>query len=50
VYAAHGEDVQTVTVNGRVLMRNRKMLTLDAPAILAEARKFAQSVRAAVGK
>ena len=50
VYAAHGEDVQTVIVNGRVLMRDRKMLTLDEPAVLAEARKFAMSVRAAVGK
>ena len=50
VYAAHGEDVQTVIVNGRVLMRDRKMLTLDEPAVLAEARKFADSVRVAVGK
>ena len=50
VYAARGDDVQTVMVNGRVLMRDRKMLTLDEPAILAEARKFADLVRAAVGK
>ena len=50
VYAAHGDDVRTVMVNGRVLMRDRKMLTLDEPAVLAEARKFADAVRAAVGK
>jgi 5-methylthioadenosine/S-adenosylhomocysteine deaminase len=50
VYATHGEDVRTVMVNGRVLMRDRKMLTLDEPAVLAEARKFAEAVRAAVGK
>ena len=50
VYAARGEDVRTVLVNGRVLMRDRKMLTLDEPAVLAEARKFADAVRAAVGK
>jgi len=50
VYAAHGDDVRTVMVNGRVLMRDRKMLTLDEPAVLAEARKFAAAVRAAVGK
>jgi 5-methylthioadenosine/S-adenosylhomocysteine deaminase len=50
VYASHGEDVQTVIVNGRVLMRDRRMLTLDEPAVLAEARKFADAVRAAVGK
>jgi 5-methylthioadenosine/S-adenosylhomocysteine deaminase len=50
VYAVHGEDVRTVMVNGRVLMRDRKMLTLDEPAVLAEARKLASAVRAAVGK
>ena len=50
VYAAHGDDVRAVMVNGRVLMRDRKMLTLDEPAVLAEARKFAEIVRAAVGK
>jgi 5-methylthioadenosine/S-adenosylhomocysteine deaminase len=50
VYAAHGDDVRTVMVNGRVLMRERKMLTLDEPAVLAEARKLAEAVRAAVGK
>jgi 5-methylthioadenosine/S-adenosylhomocysteine deaminase len=50
VYAAHGDDVRTVLVNGRVLMRDRKILTLDEPAVLAEARTIAGSVRAAVGK
>jgi 5-methylthioadenosine/S-adenosylhomocysteine deaminase len=50
VYTAHGEDVRTVMVNGRVLMRDRKMLTLDEPAVLAEALKIANAVRAAVGK
>ena len=50
VYAARGDDVRTVIVNGRVLMRDRKVLTLDESAVLAEARKFAAAVRAAVGK
>jgi 5-methylthioadenosine/S-adenosylhomocysteine deaminase len=50
VYAARGEDVRTVMVNGRLLMRDRKMLTLDEAAVLADARRFAGSVRAAVGK
>jgi 5-methylthioadenosine/S-adenosylhomocysteine deaminase len=50
VYAAHGEDVRTVMVNGRVLMRDRRMLTLDEPAVLAEARKLAEAVRVAVGQ
>jgi 5-methylthioadenosine/S-adenosylhomocysteine deaminase len=48
VYVSRGGDVQTTIVNGRVLMRDRKMLTLDEAAVLSEARKFAESVRAAV--
>jgi 5-methylthioadenosine/S-adenosylhomocysteine deaminase len=50
VYAAHGDDVRTVMVNGRVLMRDRRMLTLEEAAVRAEARKLAAAVRAAVGK
>lgn len=37
-------------VNGRVLMRDRKMLTLDEAQVLADARKMAPAVRAAVAK
>ena len=48
VYATHGDDVRTTIVNGRVLMRDRKVLTLDAPAVLSEARTWAGKVRAAV--
>jgi 5-methylthioadenosine/S-adenosylhomocysteine deaminase len=48
VYATRGDDVRTVIVNGRVLMRDRKMMTLDESAVLADARKIADSVRAAV--
>jgi 5-methylthioadenosine/S-adenosylhomocysteine deaminase len=29
-------DVDTVLVNGRVLMRGRRLLTLDKPAIIRE--------------
>jgi 5-methylthioadenosine/S-adenosylhomocysteine deaminase len=48
VYVMHGDDVQTTIVNGKVLMRNRKVLTLDEAAIIAEARSWADKVRAAV--
>ena len=50
VYATHGDDVQTVVVNGRVLMRNRKVMTLDEAAVLSEARGLAAQVRGAVGR
>jgi 5-methylthioadenosine/S-adenosylhomocysteine deaminase len=48
VYAAHGSDVETTIVNGRVLMRGRKVLSLNEGAVLAEARAMAENVRAAV--
>jgi 5-methylthioadenosine/S-adenosylhomocysteine deaminase len=50
VYSAHGDDVTTTIVNGKVLMRDRKMLTLNEATILAEARAAAETVRAAVKK
>jgi len=48
VYVTRGDDVRTTIVNGKVLMRERKMLTLNEPAILQEARGWADKVRAAV--
>ena len=50
VYVSRGDDVRTTIVNGRVLMRDRRMLTLDEPAVLADAVRQAALVRAAVGK
>jgi 5-methylthioadenosine/S-adenosylhomocysteine deaminase len=50
VYASRGDDVETTIVNGRILMRDRKMLTLDEAAVIAEARKAADLVRKAVGQ
>jgi len=48
VYVIHGDDVRNTIVNGKVLMRDRKVLTLDETSILAEARLWADKVRAAV--
>jgi len=48
VYVTHGDDVRTTIVNGKVLMRDRKMLTLDEAAILKDARSWGEKVRAAV--
>ncbi|MGH9330594.1 MAG: amidohydrolase, partial [Vicinamibacterales bacterium] len=50
VYVTRGDDVKTTIVNGRVLMRDRKVLTLNERAVLADARRVAEQVRAAVGK
>jgi 5-methylthioadenosine/S-adenosylhomocysteine deaminase len=48
VYVTRGDDVRTTIVNGKVLMRDRKMLTLDEAAILKDARSWGEKVRAAV--
>ncbi|MCL2789256.1 MAG: amidohydrolase [Desulfobulbus sp.] len=37
VYAARGSDVIHSVINGRLVMRDRRLLTLDEPAILARA-------------
>jgi 5-methylthioadenosine/S-adenosylhomocysteine deaminase len=34
LYNTRASDVQTVLVNGRVLMRDRELLTLDKPLII----------------
>ncbi len=41
VYAAHGDDVDTVIVNGKTLMRGRQLLTMDEEKIIYEAQKSA---------
>jgi 5-methylthioadenosine/S-adenosylhomocysteine deaminase len=48
VYVTRGDDVRDTIVNGRVLMRDRKVLTLDTDAVLKDARAMAVKVRAAV--
>jgi 5-methylthioadenosine/S-adenosylhomocysteine deaminase len=50
VYVAHGDDVTTAIVNGRVLMRDRKVLSLDEAAVIREARAAADQVRKAAGR
>ena len=38
-YAAHGSDVDTVVIDGQLIMESRKVLTLDEESILDEARR-----------
>jgi len=50
VYVTRGDDVRSTIVNGKIVMRDRKMLTLDENAVLAEARSWSDRVRGAVGR
>jgi len=45
VYAATGADVQTVVVEGRVLVENRQLLAFDLPETLTRARELAGRVK-----
>ena len=49
VYATKATDVRTVVIEGRVVMRDRKLLTLNEATIKAEARKFRQQIIDTVG-
>lgn len=39
VYAAQGQDVDTVIIDGKIIMQNRRILTVDEERILEEAEK-----------
>jgi len=44
VYAAQGQDVETVIIDGKIVMENRKILTVDEEKILEEAEKRGHQV------
>jgi 5-methylthioadenosine/S-adenosylhomocysteine deaminase len=44
VYASHATDVTDVMVNGKWLMRNQQLLTVDEGALLTEAAIYAQRI------
>ncbi len=46
VYAARGSDVTTVIVNGRIVVRDREILTVDEEEVMERARGFGDRVRA----
>ena len=48
VYVTRGDDVRTTIVNGKVLMKNRQVLTLNRASVIADANRLAQKVREAV--
>ncbi|BCW94123.1 MAG: 5-methylthioadenosine/S-adenosylhomocysteine deaminase [Thermoanaerobaculum sp.] len=48
IYAARASDVQHVVVNGKTLVENRKVLTVDEDALRQEAWRLAPQVRGAV--
>jgi 5-methylthioadenosine/S-adenosylhomocysteine deaminase len=48
VYAASGSAVSTTIVDGRILMRNGKLLTVDEKAAMAKAKEYRDKVVASL--
>jgi len=48
-YSLKGSDVDTVVIGGRVVMRDRKLLTIDEAKVLEKAREYGKSVKASLG-
>ena len=44
VYATKASDVQTVIINGKTVMRDRRLLTLDETAVKEDARRFREQI------
>jgi len=47
-YALKGSDVETVIIGGRMVMRDRKLLTVDEPSVIAKAKEFKGKVEASL--
>jgi 5-methylthioadenosine/S-adenosylhomocysteine deaminase len=48
-YSLKGNDVETVIIGGRVVMRDRKLLTVDEAAAVRKAREYKKSVSLSLG-
>jgi len=45
VYATKASDVETVIINGRTVMRNRRVLTINEPSVRAKANEYRDRIR-----
>ncbi len=50
VYALKGADVRTSVINGKVVMLDRKVLTLDENRIMQKAKEFQQRIKSSLEK
>jgi 5-methylthioadenosine/S-adenosylhomocysteine deaminase len=48
-YSLKESDVDTVLIGGRVVMRDRRLLTVDEPAVLEKAREYGMAVKKSLG-
>jgi len=45
VYAVRGSDVAAVVINGRVVMENGSLLTIDEQQVMADVNRIAARIR-----
>jgi 5-methylthioadenosine/S-adenosylhomocysteine deaminase len=48
-YALKASDVETVVIGGQVVMRERKLLTVDEEQAMAKAREYKKTIAASIG-
>jgi 5-methylthioadenosine/S-adenosylhomocysteine deaminase len=48
-YALKGSDVKTVIINGQLVMRDRKVLTVNEEQAMAKAREYKKTIAASLG-
>ena len=46
VYSARADDVEVVIINGKLVLRDRQLLTIDVEEVLEKARSVAKRVQA----
>ena len=49
VYAANGSDVDTVLINGNVVMKDRRLITIDEGRILDNVKETAEKIKKQFG-
>ncbi len=49
-YSVTGDEVETVIINGRIVMENKKILTIDEQEVMEAANRFAEKIKKEVEK
>jgi 5-methylthioadenosine/S-adenosylhomocysteine deaminase len=50
VYAASGADIDTVLINGKVVMENRNLLTINETEVMQKVREIAVNIKNSLRK
>jgi 5-methylthioadenosine/S-adenosylhomocysteine deaminase len=48
-YSLKANDIETVVIGGRIVMRDKKLLTVDEPAAIAKAREYQKKIANSLG-